>query len=186
MHQSYRKRSRPRKPRSLLDFIRGIGGIDPGQPEAGDMRSMDAVAERRTKGRTRRDYSLLRSKPGQGRMIDIVRELCVEAGYLPDGSDINDLLSALDLEIRGLRTFYPLADIDAVPLPPEPEPEPVKRGVGRPRNPCGALVHAPSFRIGAEDLEALALAAHNLGMPVRTFARKCLLTGLQAHNGEGF
>lgn len=185
MHQTYSKRRRPRKPRSLLDFIRDIGGIDPGQPEAGDLRSMDAH-----RLRSRRFVNkLIRPKAGQGRMVDDVCSLAIESGYLPEGSDINDLLSAIDLEIRGIRKCYPLADVDAVPLPLDaeaPEPLPIKRGVGRPPKPTGALVHAPSFRIGAEDLEALYLVAHNLGMPVRTFARKCLLTGLQAHNGEGF
>lgn len=188
MHQTYspqrRKRKRKdREPISLLKFIHGLGGIDPRQPDAGDLRSMDAH-KARTLG-----FPSVFSRPGHGRKVDDVCTVVVEAGYLPPGADINDLLDAIDREIRGIRRTYALADVDAVPLPAgaeAPGPRPVKRGPGRPRKPGGAMLSAPAFRLDPGDLARLERASTAHRESVRAFARKCLLWGLAQFDREGF
>ena len=183
MHTTYRKRSgRARRPVSLLAFIRGLGGIDPGQPEAGDLRALDLHKER-----SKSAVKLLRPKAGSGRMIDDVAWLACEAGYIPE-RDINLLLEAIDREIRGW-PCYRIQDVDAIPLPASaepPEPPAVKRGRGRPPKPEGAANCRLDFRLMDEDVERLRAGAGRAGLPVRTFARQCFQSGLREFTGEGF
>ena len=182
MHESITP-ARRRKPESLLAFIRANGGIRPDQLEAGDLRAMDAHKER--PGRF--INKILRPKAGQGLMIDEVYKRAVEAGYMPEEADLNDLLNAIDMEFRG-RPCYRLADVDSLPVDegPGPEPEAPKRGPGRPPKPEGALVNGPSFRVRPEDLNRLGELAPKLGMPFRAVARRCFEVGLRELSGEGF
>ncbi|MEQ8226748.1 MAG: LPD38 domain-containing protein [Rhodospirillales bacterium] len=96
----------PRKtgPQSLLEWIADRGGItDPG----GDLRAMGADSWHRQAPFRRK---LVKDAPqGQGGMFgqadvnspDYVREAAIEAGYLPEGADVNALLGAIDAELRG-------------------------------------------------------------------------------------
>lgn len=84
---------------SLLQFVRERGVAD----DRGDLRQMEVDAIR---------------KPGQkniirpdGMALDKVREAATEAGYLPEGSTVNDLLTAIDNEMRG-NPFYSTRPID--------------------------------------------------------------------------
>lgn len=95
--------ARPYKPQGIVAWIAGRGGMrDPG----GELRAMDLQRRpgfiRKAKAAT---GTLLGGKP-QTRDAwdpDTVREAAVEAGYLPEGATISDLLSAIDADLRGER-----------------------------------------------------------------------------------
>ena len=74
---------------SLLEFMRERGIAD----DRGDLASMDV-----DKGRKPFTRKLLRE---DGMSIDKAREAAVEAGYLSEEADINDLIQAVDAELRG-------------------------------------------------------------------------------------
>jgi hypothetical protein len=81
-----------RQPTSLLTFLTRRGGI---QDTGGDLAAMDARLQR---------VGLVRRNGGEG--LDYAREAAEEAGYLPQGSDTNDLLEAIRTELSG-RKVYP-------------------------------------------------------------------------------
>lgn len=93
----------PRKPVSLMQFVRKNGGVSSADGNAGDLRSMGMGA---------------RGLPGMvnknGRTLDELAEAAEEAGYMPAGSTRNDLLDALDEENRGLGARYSDADLNEV------------------------------------------------------------------------
>ncbi|MDT8419340.1 MAG: JAB domain-containing protein [Desulfuromonadales bacterium] len=74
---------------SLLEFMRERGIAD----DRGDLASMEV-----DKGRKPFTRKLLRE---DGMSIDKAREAAVEAGYLSEEADINDLIQAVDVELRG-------------------------------------------------------------------------------------
>ncbi len=78
---------------SLLQFVRDRGVKD----DRGDLKSMDVDAARQPGKK-----NIIR-KDGQG--LDRVREGAVEAGYLPEGATIADLLDKIDQELRGTPVY---------------------------------------------------------------------------------
>ena len=79
---------------SLLSFVRDRGVSD----DRGDLKSME-VDSNRLPGQK----NVLRN---DGMELDKVREAAVEQGYLPEGSTTNDLIQAIDKELRG-QPVYP-------------------------------------------------------------------------------
>lgn len=81
-----------RKPnaQSLTAFLASRGGI---QDQGGDLAAMDASKIR---------PGLVRKS---GLTLDHAREIAEEEGYLRPGSDINELLDALDEEFRGNKVY---------------------------------------------------------------------------------
>lgn len=79
---------------SLVDFLREKGISD----DRGDLRSMDIDKGVKFKKKVLRDTGLA---------IDKAREAAVEAGYLPEGSTIADMLDAVDKELRGSPVYAP-------------------------------------------------------------------------------
>lgn len=91
-----------RAPASLLRFlIEEKGGL----ADHGDLRAMNA--EKYHLGRAGR----LIQKDGQS--LDYAREAAVEAGYLPQGADINDFLNAVGDELAGRKVYRPEDMADA-------------------------------------------------------------------------
>ena len=78
---------------SLLQFLRERGIAD----DRGDLKSMDV-----DKNRKPGERNILRP---DGMPLDKVREAAVEAGYLPEGSDITAMLQAVDGEMRGTPAY---------------------------------------------------------------------------------
>jgi GGDEF domain-containing protein len=78
---------------SLLQFVRDRGVKD----DRGELKSMDADTARKPGQK-----NIIR-KDGQG--LDRVQEGAVEAGYLPEGSTIADLLDKIDQELRGTPVY---------------------------------------------------------------------------------
>lgn len=76
---------------SLVGFILKAGGL---QDFQGDLKSRDAGKQR---------PGLINNATGVA--LDYAREAAVEAGYLPEGADINDLLDAIDAELRGTPVY---------------------------------------------------------------------------------
>lgn len=87
------KEGRIRRPTSLLEFLTERGGVKP----HGDLSAMGAESYHHRGGG--------RLVNNQGKSLDYAREAAVEAGYLPQGSDINDLLEAIRTELGGDRVF---------------------------------------------------------------------------------
>ena len=82
------KRSRPQ---TIREFVRSIGGIKRDDPNASDVREAvgnDSLLKRapRRKGKP---------LPPEQKSLDKVREAAEEAGYLREGSDVNDLLNLI-------------------------------------------------------------------------------------------
>lgn len=79
-------------PQSLLAFLIAKGGI---QEQGGELRAMDARLAR----------------PGLqnrcGMPLDYAREAAEQAGYLPPGSSVNDLLNAVSDELQGRNVYRP-------------------------------------------------------------------------------
>lgn len=89
-----------KRPSTLKDFVVNRGGIWKGD-DKGDI----AALEYRRPGFMKAN-KIERSTAGNnggGLTLDDMREAAVEAGYLPDGSDINALIDALGEDIRGNR-----------------------------------------------------------------------------------
>lgn len=92
------------KPKSLLQFLKENGGI------------VDYKGELSSFGITNKSHPGLLRKIGNGNSLDKAREKAIEAGYFPEFRDeygnfdpsqgeINDLLSAIDKEVRGEKIF---------------------------------------------------------------------------------
>jgi len=96
-----KKTGRPRKVKSLIEFLKSKGGVkDP----FGDLASREPDLQRE-----RGSKKLIQKKTGQE--LDIAREAAAEAGYLPVDSSVSDLLDKIDDELKG-RRVYSVADID--------------------------------------------------------------------------
>lgn len=92
---------------SLLEFLASRGGIDPADPMIGDVHAVTGGKRKFIPG-----FGDLVRKGGM--RLDHAREAAVEAGYLHDageakggvtGSTLNDLLEAMDSELRGKRVY---------------------------------------------------------------------------------
>jgi hypothetical protein len=111
---------------SLLQFLARRGGIDAGERNISDVRSLLGTSNKFVPG-----FGALIRKGGMS--LDRAREAAVEAGYLHDAgsitggeteSSINHLLEAMDSELRGNKVYRAGYE----PLPPAehphgPEPE---------------------------------------------------------------
>lgn len=82
--ESFLKEPVPKRPRDLIEFLIGQGGV---QDETGELRGQDL--HRPQKGRF---GTLVRDK---GLPLDTAREQAEQAGYLPQGSTPADLISAI-------------------------------------------------------------------------------------------
>lgn len=98
-----------KRPSTLKDFVVNRGGI-----WKGDDRGDIAALEYRRPGflKAKKLERSTAGNNGGGLTLDDMREAAVEAGYLPDGSDINALIDALDGDIRGNRVIAQ-ADMNA-------------------------------------------------------------------------
>lgn len=76
---------------TLLTFLIRKGGL---RDQGGDLRAMDAHKRR---------VGLVRQRGGLS--LDYAREAAAEAGYLPAGSYVSDLLDAIARELRGHAVF---------------------------------------------------------------------------------
>ena len=76
---------------SLMDFLKGKGGL---KDHGGELKAMDVKSRKK------------------GLPLDRARELAVEAGYLPEGADINALLEAVRAETAG-EGVYAAANLNA-------------------------------------------------------------------------
>ena len=85
------------KPLSILEFVSKQGGIVENDTARGNLRAMDAHLWHREKPFRAR---LVRE---DGRDLDYMRERAQEAGYLEEGSVVDDLLRLMDAELRGER-----------------------------------------------------------------------------------
>ena len=92
---------------SLLEFLAHKGGIDPGDANIGDVHALTGGKRKFIPG-----FGDLVRKGGM--KLDRAREAAVEAGYLHDSgvasggeskSTVNDLLDAMDGELRGKRVY---------------------------------------------------------------------------------
>ena len=82
---------RKSRPQTIREFVRSIGGVKRDDPNASDVREAvgnDSLLKRapRRKGKP---------LPPEQKSLDKVREAAEEAGYLREGSDINDLLNLI-------------------------------------------------------------------------------------------
>src|SRR5690606_35146831 len=75
---------------SLSSWLVGQGGL---RDSGGELRARDA-------GRLRPGLV-----SGTGLELDRARELAIEAGYLPDGADLNAFIEALDSDLRGTPVY---------------------------------------------------------------------------------
>lgn len=78
---------------SLVEWLSGQGGVQD-EAMAGELRRLNESDRVNRRGLPR----LVRST---GRTLDEARELAVEAGYLPEGADLNALLDAITQEVDG-------------------------------------------------------------------------------------
>lgn len=78
---------------SLVEWLAGQGGVnDPAM--AGQLRRLNESDRVNRRGKPKLVTKL-------GRSLDQARELAVEAGYLPEGADLNALLDAITQEVDG-------------------------------------------------------------------------------------
>ena len=80
----------PWRPPDIVEFLTRAGGI---KDQGGELRAMDL--NRVNQG------TFGRLAHANGMPLDTARETAEEARYLPSGSDINDLLGAIDTSYRG-------------------------------------------------------------------------------------
>ena len=83
---------------------RGIRSA-PNEPMSGEIRRLNENDRFSRAGRRR----LVREDDPNALTLDYAREAAVEAGYLPEGSDINDLLDALENDARPMSPANPNA-----------------------------------------------------------------------------
>ena len=101
--QDIRGGIKPPERKSLMQFLRTLRyeaqGLGPGISDANYGNEVKNIL-----GNTKRIPGLINDKKGVP--LDRARELAVEAGYLPEGADINDLLGAIMQEDReGVRNY---------------------------------------------------------------------------------
>lgn len=92
-----------KQPQTLLQWVRKRGGIAANDMNAGDVKSM---------GLNAKGMPTLVHKDGVP--LDTLVEGATEQGYLKPGSDINDLLLAIDNEYRSGQPSYRAADLGDV------------------------------------------------------------------------
>ena len=92
------------RPKSVREFIRSIGGIKGDDPLATDLLE-----------RSGGDKSLFRAKRGKDKQpLDRAREAAEEAGYLPEGSTVDDLLELVARDTKETPVYSQRdADFDA-------------------------------------------------------------------------
>jgi hypothetical protein len=86
----------PKRPENILEFLARNGGLE--RDESGELEAMDAHKKFMP------GAGMLVRKVG-GMSLDEAREKAEEAGYLQPDSDINDLLGAVDNNLRGNHVF---------------------------------------------------------------------------------
>ena len=86
----------PKRPENLIEFLARSGGLE--NDEGGELRAMDAHKKFML------GKGMLVRKVG-GMSLDEAREKAEEAGYLQPDSDINELLGAIDENLRGNHVF---------------------------------------------------------------------------------
>lgn len=96
-----------KRPKSLKQFVVDEGGIWKGDDQ-GDI----AALEYRKPGFVKKNQRVTSSAGdnGGGLRLDEMRQRAVEQGYLPEDATINDLIDALDSDIRGDARAYSQAD----------------------------------------------------------------------------
>lgn len=96
-----------KRPTSIKTFVVKEGGIWKGD-DTGEIAGM----EYKRPGFTKKELRVASSAGDNngGLRIDEMRERAIEQGFLPEGSSINDLLDALDADIRGTKRAYSQAD----------------------------------------------------------------------------
>lgn len=96
-----RQQKRPKQAeiygKSLIEMLTEKGGI---QDEGGELSARDAQKWRG--GMYNRQFV-----NAQGLSLDAARETAIQEGYLSEGDDINELLSAIDQELRGEPVYAP-------------------------------------------------------------------------------
>lgn len=97
------KKKKPSSPKSLVEFLRGKGGV---KDEAGDLAS-------REPDKDLKPFQRKLIQPKKGMYLDVAREAAAEAGYIPRDTSLSDLLDAIDAELRGHKV-YSREDIDEV------------------------------------------------------------------------
>lgn len=105
-----RNKPSDKRPQSLRDFVTNSGGL-----WRGDLRGELANLDYKRPGFIRRDRrsGAMGAKVDGGRPLDEMRELAQEAGYLPEGSTVNDFIDALTEDVQG-RRVYSLDDANEV------------------------------------------------------------------------
>jgi hypothetical protein len=96
----------PRRPENILEFLGRNGGLSLAD-ERGDLTGMDAhkpIPFSLYRSTTPGPRGKLTRKVG-GMSLDEAREKAEEAGYLQPDSDINELLGAIDNNLRGNHVF---------------------------------------------------------------------------------
>ncbi|WP_278376115.1 hypothetical protein [Sulfitobacter pontiacus] len=103
------KSKKPANPRptSLKSFVVNQGGIWKGD-EGGDISALEYRRPGFLKNNKRVDSTA--GNNGGGLPLDTMRERAVEQGYLPEGATVNDLIDALDSDVRGTRRIYSQAE----------------------------------------------------------------------------
>jgi hypothetical protein len=91
----------PQRPPDIIDFLMRQGGV---QDDGGELRAMDLHRPQQGKFGT-----LVRRN---GLELDYARESAVEAGYLPEGATVNDLLNALRDTSQGRPVFIPGQELE--------------------------------------------------------------------------
>jgi len=101
------------EPQSLLGAIRGFGGIkDPRTTQI--WRNGDWVSDgKKTDIEEILDQRAVSVRRNDGIEADMMREALVEAGYLPEGATVDDLLEAIRKEAGGEKV-YSVDDLDEV------------------------------------------------------------------------
>lgn len=101
------KKPAGKRPKSLKSFVVDEGGIWKGD-EGGDVSAIEYRRPGFLKKNKRVDSTAGNNEGGL--TLDDMRSRAVEDGYLPEGATINDLLDALDGDVRGSTRTYSQRD----------------------------------------------------------------------------
>lgn len=110
--QALPRMSRPKvdKPLTLSSFVKKRGGVWTGDPNFADLG--EDIRRRPGMAKKAKQVRSSAGNNGGGLELDYLREAAVEAGYLPDGATITDLIDALRADMSG-RRVYSQADMAA-------------------------------------------------------------------------
>jgi hypothetical protein len=101
------------RPDDILDAIRGAGGIK--DRRMGDMwTGRDWVGTQQTDLERILDTAGPTIRRNDGKDPDTMRELLTEAGFLDEGSTVDDMLQAIDRAVRGEEVFSRTEDPDVL------------------------------------------------------------------------